>query len=166
MEAYAQSHAVHWTEEYDQEEGLYTVAETWRRVRGTEKIFADQDDVFSEKISIFAAEISGDLFLVIDQLFFEFFLIFRIFTLLDIVHNPFLTRKTPLFPFSRQNFFCIWPFPHKKNTFFTLFILSRTSDNTTYQNIGGAECMGRPPTSNFGGRPPSPLGFRPCVGEF
>src|SRR6218665_3357901 len=143
MEAYAQSHAVHWTEEYDQEEGLYTVAETWRRVRGTEKIFADQDDVFSEKISIFAAEISGDLFLVIDQLFFEFFLIFRIFTLLDIVHNPFLTRKTP---------------------FFTLFMLSGISDNTTSKNIGGTDAWAPPPTSNFGGTvPQSPLGFRLCL---
>ena len=49
------------------------------------------------KISIFAAKISDNLFLVIDQVFriFPLFpLIFRIFTLLDIVHNPFLARKT------------------------------------------------------------------------
>ena len=87
---------------------------------GTEKIFANQDDVFSYKISILAAKISDDLFLVINQVFRIFpllSLIFRIFTLLDdILHNPFLTRKTP---------------------FFALFILSRTSDNTTSQNIGG-----------------------------
>ena len=42
---------------------------------GTEKIFADQDDVtfFSDKISILPAKISDDLFLVIGQ-------VFRIFT--------------------------------------------------------------------------------------
>ena len=50
---------------------------------GTEKIFADQDDIFSEKMSILAAKISDDLFLVIDQVF-EFSLIFRIFTLLNV----------------------------------------------------------------------------------
>ena len=50
---------------------------------GTEKIFADQDDVYSEKICIFEATISDDLlFLVIDQVFL-FSLIFRIFTLLN-----------------------------------------------------------------------------------
>src|SRR6218665_3286723 len=55
-------------------------------------------------------------------------------------------------------------FPHQKNTFFTLFILSPTSDNTTSQNIGGDECMGCPPTSNFGGdRPPVPPRFPPLT---
>src|SRR6218665_2210344 len=82
-------------------------------------------------------------FLVIDQVFriFPLFsLIFRIFTLLDIVHNPFLTRKSPSF---------------------TLFILSRTSDNTTSQNIGG-RMNGPSPTLNFVGAVPQfPLGFRP-----
>src|SRR6218665_803901 len=39
-------------------------------------------------------------------------------------------------------------------------MLSRTSDNTTSQNIGEDQCMGGPSTSNFGGdRPPSP----PCL---
>src|SRR6218665_2156629 len=41
----------------------------------------------------------------------------------------------------------------RKTQFFTLFMLSRTSDNTTSQNIGGP-MHGRSPTSNFGG--PSP----------
>ena len=66
---------------------------------------------------------------------------------------------------------CTWPFvhdpfllPHKKTPFFTLFILSRTSDNTTSQNIGRDECMGRPPPQTLGGpTPQSPLGFRPCL---
>src|SRR6218665_402364 len=87
-------------------------------------------------------------FLVIDlvfRIFLLFSLIFRIFTLLDIVHNLFLTRKTP---------------------FFTLFILSRTSDNTTSQNIAwGDECMGRPPTSNFGGPSPQSPRFPPLRGR-
>ena len=85
-------------------------------------------------------------FLVIDLVLriFPFFShIFRMFTMLNVVYDHFLTRKPP---------------------FFTLFILSRTSDNTASQNIGGDQCMGRPPTSNFlGDRPPSPLlGLRPC----
>src|SRR6218665_3031959 len=42
--------------------------------------------------------------------------IFRMFTMLNGVYDHFLTRKTQ---------------------FFTLFMLSRTSDNTTSQNIGG-----------------------------
>jgi len=36
---------------------------------GTEKCFADKDEVFSEKYSIVAAKISDNLFLVIDQVF-------------------------------------------------------------------------------------------------
>src|SRR6218665_2565401 len=95
-------------------------------------------------MSTLAAKISDDFFLVIDQLFriFSlFFLIFRIFTLLDIVRNPFLTRKT---------------------SFFTLFILWRTSDNTT-QNIGGTNAWAVPPPQTLGGpSPQSTLGFRPC----
>src|SRR6218665_2542349 len=72
-------------------------------------------------------------FLVIDLVLriFPFFShIFRMFTMLNVVYDHFLTRKTQ---------------------FFTLFMLSRTSDNTTSQNIGGDRSMGGPPTSNFGG---------------
>src|SRR6218665_2599694 len=115
-------------------------SEQWRKpgaeFGGTEKFLADQDDVFSEKISILAAKISDDLFLVINQVFgiFPLFsLIFRIFTLLDIVHDPFLTRKTP---------------------FFTLFILSHTSDNTTSQNIGGTNAWAVPQPHTLGGTAP------------
>src|SRR6218665_360788 len=37
--------------------------------------------------------------------------------------------------------------------------------NTTSQNISGNGCMGRPPTSNWGGGvPPVPLDLRPCIG--
>src|SRR6218665_3430825 len=78
-------------------------------------------------------------FLVIDLVLriFPFFShIFRMFTMLNVVYDHFLIRKTQ---------------------FFTLFMLSRTSDNTTSQNIGRDQCMGGPPTSNFGGTvPPVP----------
>jgi len=43
---------------------------------------------------------------------------------------------------------------------FTLFILSRASNNTTSQNIGGTDAWAVPHLK-FGG--PSPLGIRPCV---
>jgi len=59
----------------------------------------------------------------------------------------------------------IRPFLHKKNHYFrneflddtilfTLFVLSRASDNTTSQNIGGTDAWAVP-TSNFGGDRPS-----------
>src|SRR6218665_3898948 len=45
-----------------------------------------------------------------------------------------------------------------KTPFFTLFILSRASDNTTSLNIGADQCMGRPPPQILGGT--VPLGLR------
>ena len=61
--------------------------------------------------------------------------------MLNVIYDPFLTRKTP---------------------FFTRFILSGASDNTTSQNIGEDQCMGRPPPQILGGTvPQSPLGLRP-----
>jgi len=95
----------------------------------------------------FTAKISDDLFLVIDQvsrIFPFFFKIFRIFTMLNVVYDPFLTRKTP---------------------FFTPFILSRASDNTTCtsQNIRG-RMHGPSHTSNLGGLSPQSLrGLRLCI---
>src|SRR6218665_1623131 len=90
----------------------------------------------SGKMSIFRVKISDDLFFSHQPVSSDFpFLsphIFRMFTMLNVVYDHFLTRKSP---------------------FFTLFILSRTSDNTASQNIGGDQCMGRPPTSNFFGGP-------------
>ena len=50
-------------------------------------------------------------------------------------YHPFLTRKAP---------------------FFTLLILSRTFDNTTYQNIGGTDAWAVPPPQICGDLPPSP----------
>src|SRR6218665_3009035 len=98
---------------------------------GTKKFFRGP---ISGKMSIFRVKISYDLFLVIDLVLriFPFFShIFRMFTMLNVVYDHFLTRKPP---------------------FFTLFILSRTFDNTASQNIGGDQPMHGPsPTSNLGG---------------
>ena len=81
-----------------------SVAETWRRVWGGRKIFSANprflNDVFWRKISIFAAEFSDDLFFIIDQ-------ISQIF--------PFFSQIFPIFFYVKCH---IWPFPHKKNTFF------------------------------------------------
>ena len=83
-------------------------------------------------------------FLIIDLILriFPFFShIFRMFTMLNVVYDHFLTRKPP---------------------FFTLFILSHTSDNTTSQNIGGTNAWAVPPPQISGGTvPPVPLGLRP-----
>src|SRR6218665_34031 len=100
---------------------------------------------FSGKISIFRVKISDDLLLVIDLVFriFPFFSqISPLFTMLNVVYDPFLTRKAP---------------------FFTLFILSHASDNTTSLNIGGP-MHGPSPHLKFLGGPSakSPLGLRPC----
>src|SRR6218665_94370 len=115
-------------------------AETWRRIWGTQKNFRGP---ISGKISIFRVKISDDLFLVIDLVLriYPFFShIFRMFTMLNVVYDHFLTRKPQ---------------------FFTLFILSRTSDNTTSQNIGGTNAWAVPPPQIWGDRPPVPLGLRP-----
>ena len=46
---------------------------------------------------------------------------------------------------------------------FTLFVLSRTSNNTTSQNIGGTDAWAVPHLKFWEDRPPSPpLGPRPC----
>src|SRR6218665_3317306 len=74
-------------------------------------------------------------FLVIDLVLriFPFFShIVRMFTMLNVVYDHFLTRKTQ---------------------FFTLFMLSRTSDNTTSQNIGGTNAWAVPPPQIFLGGP-------------
>src|SRR6218665_413429 len=87
----------------------------------------------------------NSIFLVIDQVFRIFPLfsqIFRIFTMLKVVYDPFLTRKTP---------------------FKTLFILSRASDNTASQNIGGKNAWAVPHHKLWGTVPPVPPRFSPLV---
>ena len=119
----------------------------WRRpgaeFGGRTFFFADQDfwmRYFRKKFPFLRPKFLKTFFLVIDQ-FSDF---------------PYLYRVK-----------CrIWPFLHKKkhyfrkefldDTFFTLFVLLRASDNTTSQNIGGNGCMGRPPPQILGGPSPSP----------
>src|SRR6218665_2766592 len=85
-------------------------------------------------------------FLVIDQVFriFPFFSqIFRIFTMLNVVYDP-----------HKKNHYFIKEFLF--DTFFTLFVHSRASDNTTSQNIGGTDAWAVPPPQILGDHPPSP----------
>ena len=103
------------------------------------------NDVFSEKISIFADKTSDDLVFSRRSGFSDF---------------PFLFPDSPYLYYVKC---CICPFAHKKthyfrteflyDIFFTLFVLSRASDNTTSQNIGGT-MHGPCPTSNLGGTVP------------
>ena|SRR6218665_1350977 len=86
---------------------------------------------FSEKNSIFRPKISDDLFSV-----------------LNVVYDPFFTRKTTI---SKKNSL-IRPFS---------YYVSRASDNTTSLNIGGNQCMGRPPPQIWRTVPSVPLGLRP-----
>ena len=84
-------------------------------------------------------------FLVIDLVLriFPFFShIFRMFAMLNVVYDHFLTRETQ---------------------FFTLFIRSRTSDSTASQNIGGTNAWAVPPPQILGDRPPSPPRSPPLV---
>ena len=118
----------------------------WRRpgteFGGTEHCFADPrflDEVFS-----------GKLFLVIGQVF----LIFRIFTVLNVVYDPLSTRKSTI---SEKNSF-MTPFLY----FFRIFAL--ISDNTTSQNIGGKDAWAVPPPQILGGPSPSPPRSPPLVG--
>src|SRR6218665_1754501 len=102
---------------------------------GTKKFFRGP---ISEKISIFRVKISDDLFFGHRLGSSDFPFLFSHFPYVYYVkcriYDHFLTRKPP---------------------FFTLFILSRTSDNTASQNIGGTNAWAVP-TSNFGGPSPSP----------
>ena len=79
-------------------------------------------------------------FLVIDLVLaiFPFFSqTFRIFTLLNVVYDPFLTRKTP--------------FKNSVHTF------TRIQQHYVYfSKYWGDQCMGRPPPQIFWGRPPVP----------
>src|SRR6218665_1550534 len=108
---------------------------------GTKHFFRGQ---ISGKISIFRVKISDDLFFSHRLCSSDFPFLFSHFpyVMLHVVYDHFLTRKPP---------------------FFTLFILSRTSDNTTSQNIGGGPMHWPSPHLKFwGNRPPSPpLGLRP-----
>src|SRR6218665_354136 len=91
-------------------------------------------------MSIFRVKISDDLFLVIDLILRIFpFLshIFRMFTMLNVLYDHFLTRKTI--------FHSVHAFTHIRRQHY-------------FSKYWGNQCMSGPPTSNFGGdHPPSPL---------
>src|SRR6218665_2638866 len=78
--------------------------------------------------------------LVIDQVF----LIFCIFTVLDVVYDPFFTRKNTV---------------SEKNSLMTLFYSVRTFARIRhyFSKYWGDRCMGRPPPQIFGGQSPSPF---------
>src|SRR6218665_2771210 len=106
------------------------------------------------KISIFTAKMSDDLFLVIDQVFriFPFFSqIVRIFTMFNVVYDPFLTRTITI---------------SEKNSFMTPFLLCsyfRAHPTTLLLKIFGGRMHGPSPHLKFflGAVPQSSLGLRP-----
>src|SRR6218665_3183066 len=128
------------------------VAEAWRRGWGTEKFFADQDfrmTFFPEKFPFSRPKILMTFFLI----FLFFFQILRIFTVLNVIYNPFFTRKTTI---SETN--------SLTTPFFTLFVLSRASDTTSLLlKLLGGRMNGPSPPQFFLGEtfPQSPLGLRP-----
>src|SRR6218665_654525 len=81
----------------------------------------------------------------------SFFHIFHIFTVLNIIYDPFLHEKTSI---------------SERNSLMTPFLLCsyfRAHQTTLLLKILGDGCMGRPPSQIFGGpSPQSPLGLRPC----
>ena len=111
--------------------GTCPVAETWRRVWGTENFFADQ------------------VFLI----FPFFFQIFYIFTVLNVVYDPLLTRKTTISEINslmRPFFDSVRAFARIRQHYFSKY--------------WGDGCMDRPPPHIFGGpSPQSPIGLRPCT---
>src|SRR6218665_1534830 len=105
-------------------------AEFW----GTKKFFRGP---ISGKISIFRVKISDDLFLVIDlvlRIFPFFSRIFRMFTVLNVVYDHFLTRKPP---FSHS----VHTFTHIRQHYFSKY--------------WGTNAWAVPPPHILGGRPPS-----------
>src|SRR6218665_1187971 len=102
-----------------------------------------------EKISIFRPKISG-LFLVIDKVF----QILHFFTLLNVVYDPFFTRKTTI---SKKNSL-IRPF-----SLYSVRTFARIRQHY-FSKYWGDQCMGRPQPQILGGpSPQSSLGLRSCL---
>src|SRR6218665_465373 len=106
---------------------------------GTKKIFRGP---ISGKIPIFRVKISDDLFFSHRPGSSDFSHIFRMFTMLNVVYDHFLTRKTI--------FHSVHAFTHIRQHYFSKYL--------------GGPMHGRSPHLKFwGDRPPSPpLGLRPC----
>src|SRR6218665_3376932 len=108
---------------------------------------------FPEKFPFSRPKNLMTLFLI----FLFFFQILRIFTVLNVIYDPFFTRKTTI---SEKN--------SLTTLFFTLFVLSCASDNTTFQIIGGTDAWAVPHLKFFWGkRPPVPFRSPPLrIGLF
>ena len=76
---------------------------------------------------------------------------FAVLNVVNVVYDPF---------FAKKHYF--WNEFLDKTIFFTLFVLSRASDNTISLNIGGANAWAVPHLKCFGGTvPPARLGLCP-----
>ena len=125
------------------------VAETWRRVWGDGKSFRGPrflNDVLLGKNFHFQSTNFWWPFLTYRQGFSDFPFLFPdfpyIFTILNVVYDHFLTRKTP----------------------FLLCSYFRAHPTTLLLKILGRRMHGPSPTSNFGGDcPPVPLVLRPWM---
>src|SRR6218665_2426154 len=128
---------------------------------GGRKIISRTKIFFRKKFPFSRTKFLTTFFLIIDQVFriFPFFSrIFCIFTMLNVVYDPFLTRETTI---------------SERNSFMTLFSLSsyfRAHPTLLLKILGRDGCMGRLPTSNFGGTvppglPPSVLASWPRITE-
>jgi len=138
------------------------VAETWRRVWGTENFFADQDFRISEKNVI-----SRRKFLITFFCFFSHRPGFTDFPYLYCIkcrirHYDTTTLRTTLrhYDTTIRHLMSSQEKPLFQNRipwkhFFTLFVLSHASDNTTSQNIGRTDAWAVPPPQIWGGTVPS-----------
>src|SRR6218665_567060 len=100
-------------------------------------------------MSIFTPKLSDDHFLIIDQVF----QILRFFPVLNVVYDPFFTRKIPI---SEKNSL-IRPF------FYSLRTFARIRQHY-FSKYWGTNAWAVLPTSNLGADPQVSLGLRPWVG--
>src|SRR6218665_2394153 len=104
---------------------------------------------FSQNFSFCRPKFLMTFFLVIDLVFriFSFFSqILCILTMLNVVYDPFLTRKTT----SSKRKFLYDTFFYSVHTFARI-------RHTAYQNIGGTDAWAVPPSQILGAVPPRPL---------
>src|SRR6218665_87458 len=123
---------------------VYSWAEIWRRVWGTQKNFSR---TFQETMSIFTPKNSDDLFLVIDQVFLISTLSFR-FSVSLLYQMSYMTLSSQQKALFQQK--------HSLST--PIFLLSsnfRAHPTTLLLKIlGGRTMHGPSPTSNFRGTVP------------
>src|SRR6218665_1991148 len=81
------------------------------------------------------------------------FLIFRIFTVLNVVYDSFFTRKSTILHYFRKEFL-------DDTIFCSVRDFARIRQHYTSQNIGGTDAWAVPPPQILGDRPPVPIGLR------